>query len=61
MREISRRSSRITLRDDRTFRLRDSNDVNDENKGIIVYPDENDEDHVVYLDWEDFDRVEFEK
>ncbi|MCK5126478.1 MAG: hypothetical protein KAR42_09500 [candidate division Zixibacteria bacterium] len=58
--KLSRRSSRITLFDGRDFRLRESNDVNDDNKGIYVYPDGLNGDEVV-LEWEDFDHVEFKE
>lgn len=59
--KISRRTSRITLWDGRTFRLRGSNDVNDENKGILIFTNKDDDDEDAFIDWEDFDRVEFEK
>lgn len=58
--KLSRRSSRVTLWDGRDFRLRESNDINDDNKGIYVYPDGMDGDELI-IDWEDFDRVEFKK
>jgi hypothetical protein len=54
----SRSSSIVTVRDDRSFRLSGSNDVNDENKGIFVILPDGDE---VEIEWEDFDRVEFSK
>jgi len=57
--KLSSRSSRVTLWDGRQFKLRDSNDVNDENNGIFVAAG-SDKDDVV-IDWEDFDRVEFKK
>jgi len=53
--KASRRSSRVTLKDGRTFKLRGSNDVDNDNKGIIIY----DKDNETYVDWEDFDTVEF--
>ncbi len=53
--KASRRSSRVTLKDGRTFKLRGSNDVDNDNKGIFIF-DKGDE---VYVDWEDFDMVEF--
>lgn len=59
--EIERLSSsgaRVTLRDGRTFDLRDSNDVNDDNDGIYVYLRNGDE---VRVDWRDFERVVFDK
>jgi len=52
----SRRSSLVTIRDGRTFRLRGSNDVDEDNKGIFVTLSDGDE---VEIDWEDFDRIEF--
>ncbi len=58
--KLSRRSGRVTLNDGRQFRLRNSNDINDENKGIFVMTDDDDDDEV-FLDWEDFDRVEFRR
>jgi hypothetical protein len=58
--KLSRRKSRITLWDGRTFQLRGSNDVNDENKGIIIFEKlDIDEDDALYVDWEDFERIEF--
>ena len=54
----SRRSSIITVRDDRSFRLSGSNDVDEDNKGIFVILSDGDE---VEIEWEDFDRVEFSK
>jgi hypothetical protein len=54
--KVSFHSSRVTLADGRSFKLRGSNDVDSENKGIIIYTDENDE---ILIDWEDFDKVEF--
>jgi hypothetical protein len=58
--KLSRRSSRVELWDGREFRLRNSNDVNDENKGIIVMEKEEDSDEV-YIDWDEFERIEFRK
>jgi hypothetical protein len=58
--KLSRRSSRVTLFDGRQFKLRDSNDVNDENNGIYVATDADPDDEEV-IDWEDFDRIEFRK
>ena len=54
----SRRSSIVTLRDDRSFRLCGSNDVDEDNKGIFVTLPDGDE---VEIEWEDFDRVDFTK
>ena len=56
--KLSGRSSRVTLWDGRQFKLRDSNDVNDENNGIYVATGSDRKDEEV-VDWEDFDRVEF--
>jgi len=53
--KASRRSSRVTLKDGRTYKLRGSNDVDNDNKGIIIYSN-NEE---IFVDWEDFDMVEF--
>ncbi len=49
-------SSRVTLKDGRSFKLRDSNDIDGDNKGIFIY--DNDDDEVV-VDWEDFEKVDF--
>ncbi len=57
--KLSRRSSRVTLWDGRQYRLRESNDVNDENKGIFIVAKGDDEEAEV--EWEDFDRIEFKK
>jgi hypothetical protein len=53
--KISSRSSRVTLKDGRVFKLKDSNDVDGDNKGIIIRTG-NDE---VDVDWEEFGKVEF--
>jgi len=53
----SSRSSDVTVSDGRTFRLRGSNDVDEDNKGIIITQTDGDE---VYVDWEDFARAEFD-
>ncbi len=61
IRSIERNSSRsasITLFDGRTFDLRDSNDVDDDNDGIFIYDADGNETRV---SWRDFDRVVFEK
>ena len=55
---LSSRSARVHLRDGRTFDLRNSNDVNDENNGIYVTLRDGDD---VRVDWDDFDRAEFDK
>jgi hypothetical protein len=52
----SHRSCEVTVSDGRVFRLRDSNDVDDDNKGIIITEDDGEE---VYVDWEDFARATF--
>lgn len=52
----SRSSSIITVLDGRSFRLKGSNDVNYENKGIFVMLDDGEE---VEIDWADFEKVEF--
>lgn len=52
----SYRSSIVTLLDGRSFRLRGSNDVDEDNKGIFVIFDGGDE---IEIEWEDFVRVEF--
>lgn len=57
--KLSRRSCRVSLWDGRQFRLRESNDVNDGNKGIFVTT-QGDKDEVE-IEWEDFDRIELKK
>ncbi len=52
----SSRGSLVTLKDGRTFRLRNSNDVDANNKGIIVT---NGDDEII-IDWEDFDMIKFQ-
>lgn len=52
----SYRSAIVTVSDGRTFRLRGSNDVDEDNKGIFIIDDDGKETEV---DWEEFDRVEF--
>jgi len=52
----SYRSSIVTVWDGRSFRLRGSNDVDEDNKGIFITTAGGDE---VEVDWEDFDRIEF--
>jgi len=54
----SYRSAIVTVWDGRTFRLRDSNDVNEENKGIYIEIDNGEE---VEVDWEDFSRLDLTK
>jgi hypothetical protein len=52
----SYRSSMVTVWDGRSFRLRGSNDVDEDNKGIFVTTGDGEE---IEIDWEDFERVEF--
>jgi len=54
----SYRSAEITVWDGRTFRLRGSNDVDEDNKGIIITLADGDE---VFVDWDEFERLELEK
>jgi len=59
VKKIEKRSYRscvVTVKDGREFRLRGSNDVDEDNKGIYVIESNGDE---VEVDWEDFERVEF--
>ncbi|KAA3632220.1 MAG: hypothetical protein DWP97_11440 [Calditrichaeota bacterium] len=51
----SYRSSIVITRDGREFRLRGSNDVDEDNKGIFIRMDDGDE---VLVDWEDFAKLE---
>ncbi|UCC43283.1 MAG: hypothetical protein JSU65_09045 [Candidatus Zixiibacteriota bacterium] len=51
----SYRGSVVTLRDGREFELSDSNDVDEDNKGIFIFTDDGEE---IVVDWEDFDRIE---
>lgn len=53
---VSPSSSRVTLRDGRSFVLRGSNDVDDDNKGIFVYPEGGEP---VMLMWDEVARVDF--
>lgn len=54
--KMSSRTSLVTLKDGRTFKLRGSNDIDSDNKGVIVV---NDRDENV-IDWEDFESIEFD-
>lgn len=54
--KISRRGSEVTLSDGRVFRLRGSNDVDGDNKGVYVILADGDE---VRVDWDDFASVAF--
>ena len=59
IKSIERQSSRgsiVTLKDGRVLKMRDSNDVDDDNNGIIITLDDGE---VVELDWYEFDRVDF--
>ena len=59
--KASRRGSKVILRDGRILRLRESNDVDHDNKGIIILSDDGDDgDDEVYVDWEDFEMAEFD-
>lgn len=52
----SRSSATVRLADGLEFRLRDSNDVNHENKGIVIRTDDGEE---VTVDWDDFESAVF--
>lgn len=52
------RSSQVTLFDGDQFRLRDSNDIDDDNSGIIVRTDDGDE---ITIEWDELEKVEFKK
>lgn len=61
IRSIERSSSRsaaVTLFDGRTFDLRGSNDVDDDNDGIFIYDADGNE---TRISWRDFDRIVFDK
>ncbi len=51
----SHRSSTVTLKDGRSFKLRSSNDIDNDNKGIFIF----NKDDEIMVDWSDFERVEF--
>jgi len=53
----STRSSLVTVKDGRTFRLRDSNDVDADNRGIFVTTADGEE---VEVEWDEFAFVEFD-
>ena len=55
---ISSRAAEVTLFDGRTFELRDSNDVDDDNDGIYVLDADGNE---TRLSWREFERVVFDK
>ena len=48
----------VTVHDGRTFRLRGSNDVDEDNKGIFITQDDGEE---IEVEWDDFERVTFSK
>jgi len=54
--KTSRRGSEVTLKDGRKLRLRDSNDIDDGNKGVIVRTND-DRDDEVMIDWDDFESI----
>jgi hypothetical protein len=54
----SYRAVTVTVWDGRSFALRGSNDVNEDNKGIFITMSDDDE---VEIDWDEFERVEFKK
>ncbi len=56
IRKRSYRSAVVTVTDGREFRLRGSNDVNSDNKGIFVELDDGD---IIQVDWDEFERAEF--
>ena len=55
---ISSQGAAVTLFDDRSFDLRDSNDVDEDNDGIFVIDSDGNE---VKISWRDFDRAEFDR
>lgn len=52
----SYRSSIVTLKNGLEIRMRGSNDVDEDNKGIFITTSDGEE---IEVDWEDFERVEF--
>jgi hypothetical protein len=52
------RGVKVTLKNGHSFKLTDSNDVNDENRGIFVTTKKGEE---VELDWDDFKKVIFKE
>jgi len=52
----SHNGAEVVLKDGRKFRLRDSNDIDSDNKGIIIKSNNNE----TVVDWQDFERLEFE-
>ena len=57
--KTARRGSEVTLKDGRKLRLRDSNDIDDGNKGVIVLVNGDDDDEVM-IEWEDFESIRFD-
>ena len=58
----SSRGARVTLLDGRVLEMEGSNDVNEENKGILVQVDEEDRSRTggwVLVDWRDFQEIRF--
>ena len=55
--KISSRGSTVTLKDGRSYKLRDSNDVNSENKGIFI---QNARGETV-VHWDEFEKVDFSR
>ena len=55
---ISDQGATVVLFDDRSFDLRDSNDVDEDNDGIYIIDNDGNE---VRISWRDFERVEFDK
>lgn len=61
IKEIERKSygsAVVTVSDGRTFRLRGSNDVDEDNKGIFIITDSGEE---IEIEWDQFTHVKFEK
>lgn len=54
--KTSAQGAKVTLKNGNSFKLTDSNDVNDENRGIFITTKEGKE---VELDWPDFKKVTF--
>ncbi len=55
---ISSSSAEVILFDGRSFDLRDSNDIDDDNDGIFIIDDNGDE---IEVSWRDFDKIVFDK
>lgn len=53
--KISSRTGKVTLKDGRAFKLRNSNDIDSDNRGIFV----SDKGHEEMIEWDEFRRVEF--